>query len=103
MSSLFPFPFELTAAPGSEATLDEDLVGLPSSAAIPVGEYGISLTFEVPQDDIDEGTETLNLKVTSGTIESEITIIIYDTPPFEATMPELVRCRATNRKRCASS
>ena len=26
----------------------------------------------------------------SGTIESEITIVIYDTPPFEATMPELV-------------
>ena len=70
--------------------MDEDLLGLPSSAAIPVGEYGISLTFEVPQDDIDEGTETLYLKVTSGTIESEITIIIYDTPPFEATMPELV-------------
>ena len=90
VSSLFPFPFDLTAAPGSEATLDEDLLGLPSSAAIPVGEYGISLTFEVPQDDIDEGTETLYLKVTSGTIESEITIIIYDTPPFEATMPELV-------------
>ena len=55
-----------------------------------MGEYGISLTFEVPHDDIDEGTETLYLKVTSGTIESEITIIIYDTPPFEATMPELV-------------
>ncbi len=90
VSSLFPFPFDLTAAPGSEATLDEDLLGLPSSAAVPVGEYGISLTLEVPQDDIDEGTETLYLKVTSGTIESEITIIIYDTPPFEATMPELV-------------
>ena len=90
VSSLFPFPFDLIAAPGSEATLDEDLLGLPSSAAVPVGEYGISLTFEVPQDNIDEGTETLNLKVVSGTIESEITIIIYDTPPFEATMPELV-------------
>ena len=90
VSSLFPFPFDLIAAPGSEATLDEDLLGLPASAAIPVGEYGISLTFEVPQDFIDEGTETLNLKVVSGTIESEITIIIYDTPAFEATMPELV-------------
>lgn len=90
VSSLFPFPFDLIAAPGSEATLDEDLLGLPSSAAVPVGEYGISLTFEVPQDNIDEGTETLNLKVVSGTIESEITIIIYDTPPFEATMPDVV-------------
>ena len=90
VSSLFPFPFDLIAAPGSEATLDEDLLGLPASAAIPVGEYGISLTFEVPQDDLDEGTETLYLKVVSGTIESEITIVIYDTPPFEATMPELV-------------
>ncbi|MGB2423543.1 MAG: choice-of-anchor L domain-containing protein, partial [Flavobacteriales bacterium] len=90
VSSLFPFPFDLIAAPGSEATLDEDLLGLPSSAAIPVGEYGISLTFEVPQDFIDEGTETLNLKVVSGTIESEITIIIYDTPPFEASMPDVV-------------
>jgi len=90
VSSLFPFPFDLVAAPGSEATLGEDLLGLPSSAAVPVGEYGISLTFEVPQDNIDEGTETLNLKVVSGTIESNITIIIYDTPPFEATMPDVV-------------
>ena len=90
VSSLFPFPFDLIAAPGSDATLEEDLIGLPSSAAIPVGEYGISLTFEVPQDFLDEGTETLNLKVVSGTIESQITIIIYDTPSFEATMPELV-------------
>lgn len=90
VSSLFPFPFDLIAAPGSEATLNEDLLGLPSSAAVPVGEYGISLTFEVPQDNLDEGTETLVLKVQSGTIESEITIIIYDTPAFEATMPELV-------------
>ena len=90
VSSLFPFPFDLIAAPGSEATLNEDLIGLPSSAAVPVGEYGISLTFEVPQDNIDEGTETLNLKVVSGTIESEITIIIYDAPPFEATMPDVV-------------
>ena len=90
MSSLFPFPFDLIAAPGSEATLNEDLLGLPSSAAVPVGEYGISLTFDVPQDNLDEGTETLVLKVQSGTIESEITIIIYDTPPFDASMPELV-------------
>ena len=90
VSSLFPFPFDLIAAPGSEATLNEDVVGLPSSAAVPVGEYGISLTFEVPQDSLDEGTETLNLKVVSGSIESEITIIIYDTPPFEASMPDLV-------------
>lgn len=90
VSSLFPFPFDLIAAPGSEATLDEDLLGLPASAAIPIGEYGISLTFDVPQDFIDEGTETLYLKVVSGTIESQITIVIYDTPPFEATMPELV-------------
>ena len=90
VSSLFPFPFDLIAAPGSEATLNEDLLGLPNSAAVPVGEYGISLTFEVPQDNLDEGTETLVLKVQSGTIESEITIIIYDTPPFDASMPELV-------------
>lgn len=90
VSSLFPFPFDLIAGEGSEATLDEDILGLPSSAAIPVGEYGMSLTFEVPQDFIDEGTETLYLRVVSGTIESQIQIIIYDTPPLEATMPELV-------------
>jgi gliding motility-associated-like protein len=90
VSSLFPFPFDLIAAEGSVASMEEDLLGLPSSAAIPIGEYGISLTFEVPQDNLDEGTETLYLKVVSGTIESQITIIIYDTPDFEATMPELV-------------
>ena len=46
----------------------------------PVGEYSLSLTFEVPQDFEDEGTETLYLKVVSGSIESEITVIIFDTP-----------------------
>ena len=90
VSSLFPFDFDLIAAPGSEVSLTDDLLGLPSSASIPVGEYGISLTFDVPQDNVDEGTETLYLKVVSGTIESEITIIIYDTPPFETDFPSLV-------------
>ena len=54
----------------------------------------------MPQDDLDEGTETLYWKVVSGTIESEITIVIYDTPPFEATMPELALFRAMRRQVC---
>ena len=97
VSSLFPFNFDLIAAEGSEATLDEDLLGLPSSASIPVGEYSVSLTFEVPQDNIDEGTETLYLKVVSGTIESEITVILFDTPAFETALPEeyIVPCDET--------
>ena len=97
VSSLFPFEFDLIAADGSEATLDEDLVGLPSSAAIPIGEYNLSLTFEVPQDNIDEGTETLYLKVVSGSIESEITIILFDMPPFESELPDefVVPCDET--------
>ena len=97
VSSLFPFNFDLVAAEGSEATLDEDLLGLPSSASIPVGEFSISLTFEVPQDNIDEGTETLYLKVVSGSIESEITVILFDTPAFESALPEeyIVPCDET--------
>ena len=97
VSSLFPFNFDLIAAEGSEATLDEDLLGLPSSASIPVGEYSVSLTFEVPQDNIDEGTETLYLKVVSGSIESEITVILFDTPAFETALPEeyIVPCDET--------
>ena len=92
-----PFNFDLIAAEGSEATLDEDLLGLPSSASIPVGEYSLSLTFEVPQDNIDEGAETLYLKVVSGTIESEITIILFDMPPFESALQEeyIVPCDET--------
>lgn len=97
VSSLFPFNFDLIAAEGSEATLDEDLLGLPSSASIPVGEYSLSLTFEVPQDNIDEGTETLYLKVVSGSIESEITVILFDTPAFESELQEeyVVPCDET--------
>ena len=97
VSSLFPFNFDLIAAEGSEATLDEDLLGLPSSASIPVGEYSLSLTFEVPQDNIDEGTETLYLKVVSGSIESEITVILFDTPAFESELQEefIVPCDET--------
>ncbi|MDA9756245.1 choice-of-anchor L domain-containing protein [Flavobacteriales bacterium] len=97
VSSLFPFNFDLIAAEGSEATLGEDLLGLPSSASIPVGEYSLSLTFEVPQDNIDEGTETLYLKVVSGSIESEITVILFDTPAFESELQEeyVVPCDET--------
>ena len=97
VSSLFPFNFDLIASEGSEATLDEDLLGLPSSASIPVGEYSLSLTFEVPQDNIDEGTETLYLKVVSGSIESEITVILFDTPAFESELQEeyVVPCDET--------
>ena len=87
VSSLLPFEFDLIAAEGSEATLDEDLIGLPPSASIPVGEYSLSLSFEVPQDNLDEGTETLFLKVISGSIESEITVILFDTPAFESELP----------------
>ena len=97
VSSLYPFNFDLITAEGSQATLDEDLLGLPSSASIPVGEYSLSLTFEVPQDNIDEGTETLYLKVVSGSIESEITVILFDTPAFESELPEeyIVPCDET--------
>ena len=50
----------------------------------------MSLTFNVPQDDIAEEIETLDLKVVSGSIESELSIIIYDTPPFEPLAEEVV-------------
>ena len=62
-----------------------------------MGEYSLSLTFEVPQDNIDEGTETLYLKVVSGSIESEITVILFDTPAFESELQEeyVVPCDET--------
>ena len=51
----------------------------------------------MPQDSIDEGTETLYLKVVSGSIESEITIILFDIPPFESALQEeyIVPCDET--------
>ena len=90
VSSLFPFAFQLVESPDSEASLTEDLEDLPTSAVVPVGEYSVSLTFNVPQDNIVEGIETLDLKVISGTIESDLSIIIYDTPPFEPLAEEVV-------------
>ena len=90
VSSLFPFAFQLVESPGSEASLTDDLLGLPTSAVVPVGEYSVSLTFNVPQDDIAEGIETLDLKVISGSIESDLSIIIYDTPPFEPLVEDVV-------------
>ena len=90
VSSLFPFAFQLVESPDSEASLTEDLEGLPTSAVVPVGEYSVSLTFNVPQDNIVEEIETLDLKVVSGSIESELSIIIYDTPPFEPLAEEVV-------------
>ena len=84
------------AAEGSEATLDEDLLGLPSSASIPVGIQHFT-DVRSAQDNIDEGTETLYLKMVSGTIEDEITIILFDIPPFESALQEehIVPCDET--------
>ena len=80
----------MVESPDSEASLTDDLLGLPTSAVVPVGEYSVSLTFNVPQDDIAEGIETLDLKVISGSIESDLSIIIYDTPPFEPLVEDVV-------------
>ena len=101
VSSLFPFPFQLVESPDSEASLTEDLEGLPTSAVVPVGEYSVSLTFNVPQDNIVEEIETLDLKVVSGSIESELSIIIYDTPPFEPLVEEWWSCHVMNRQKSA--
>ncbi|MAU75784.1 MAG: hypothetical protein CL831_02795 [Crocinitomicaceae bacterium] len=88
--SVYPFEFQITEDPTSEASFLEDIDGLPSLAMIPVGEYDIALSFTVPQDFIDEGTEELKLNIISGTTESLISIFIYDTPPLEAVTPEVV-------------
>ena len=96
MSSLFPFEFDLIAAEGSEATLDEDLLGLPSSAAIPVGEYSLSLTFEVPQDFEDEGTEHCISRSSVAPLRARLRYH-FDTPEFVVEMPEeyVVPCDET--------
>ena len=88
--SVFPFEFQILEDPESVASFSTDIEGLPSAATIPVGEYSIALDFNVPQDFIDEGTEELKLKIVSGTTESLLSVFIYDTPPLEATTPEVV-------------
>ena len=90
MPSVFPFEFQILEDPESVASFSADIEGLPSAATIPVGEYSIALDFNVPQDFIDEGTEELKLKIVSGTTESLLSVFIYDTPPLEATTPEVV-------------
>ena len=64
--SVYPFDFEIIEMDDSEASFNDDIEGLPSSATVPVGEYSIALSFNVPQDFIDEGTEELKLKIVSG-------------------------------------
>ena len=88
--SVYPFAFEINVDPLSEASFTDDIEGLPESAVIPIGEYEIALSFEVPQDYIDEGTEELILHIVSGTTQSALSIFIYDTPPLEAITPEVV-------------
>ncbi|MEZ7978048.1 MAG: choice-of-anchor L domain-containing protein, partial [Flavobacteriales bacterium] len=88
--SVYPFAFDINVDPLSEASFNEDIVGLPESAVIPIGEYEIALSFTVPQDYIDEVTEELILNIVSGTTESSISVFIYDTPPLEAVTPEIV-------------
>jgi gliding motility-associated-like protein len=88
--SVYPFEFQIIEDPTSEASFLDDIEGLPESAIIPVGEYDLALSFNVPQDFIDEGTEVLNLNIVSGSTESLISIYIYDTPPLEAVTPDVV-------------
>ena len=88
--SVYPFEFQIQVDPLSEASFTDDIEGLPTSAVIPIGEYDLPLSFLVPQDYIDEGTEELILNIISGTTQSVLSILIYDTPPLEATTPEVV-------------
>ena len=88
--SVYPFAFDINVDPLSEASFISDIEGLPESAVIPIGEYEIALSFSVPQDYIDEGTEELILNIVSGTTSSSLSIYIYDTPPLEATTPDVV-------------
>ena len=88
--SVYPFTFEIVEDPTSVASFIDDIEGLPTSATIPVGEYDLALPFNVPQDYIDEGTEELKLKIISGTTESLLSVFIYDTPPLEAEVPDVV-------------
>jgi len=88
--SVYPFAFDINVDPMSEASFISDIEGLPESAVIPIGEYEIALSFSVPQDYIDEGTEELILNIVSGTTSSSLSIYIYDTPPLEATTPDVV-------------
>jgi gliding motility-associated-like protein len=88
--SVYPFAFQILEDPTSEASFIDDIEGLPESAVIPVGEYDLALSFNVPQDFIDEGTEELKLIIVSGSTQSSLSIFIYDTPPLEAVTPEVV-------------
>lgn len=88
--SVYPFDFQILEEDDSEASFTDDIEGLPASATIPVGEYTLALSFNVPQDFIDEGTEELKLRIVSGNIESYLSVFIYDTPPLEAVTPEVV-------------
>ena len=88
--SVFPFEFQIVEDDDSEASFTDDIEGLPTSAIIPVGEFELPLSFNVPQDFIDEGTEELKLKLVSGNIESYLSIFIYDTPPLDAVTPQTV-------------
>lgn len=88
--SVYPFDFQILEDTDSEASFTDDIEGLPASATIPVGEYTIALSFNVPQDFIDEGTEELKLRIVSGNIESYLSVFIYDTPPLEAVTPAVV-------------
>ena len=100
VSSLFPFAFQLVESPDSEASRRRGPRACPPRRCAG-GSTACRSRSTSPRTTL-EGIETLDLKVISGTIESDLSIIIYDTPPFEPLAEELVIVPVMNR-RCWTS
>lgn len=88
---------EFSIDPGSTATNGVDFTTLPSSIIIPAGQTQYILPFDIFNDDLTEGIETLILNLANPCTcdEASIDLDISDMLPLEVATPDMEFCSPT--------
>ncbi len=96
---------EFTIDPNSTATNGVDFSMLPNSITIPAGETQFILPFDIFDDDLVEGIETLILNLSNPCTcdEASVDLQISDMEPLEVFTPDMVFCSETTTQISANA
>ncbi|MCU0348339.1 MAG: choice-of-anchor L domain-containing protein, partial [Saprospiraceae bacterium] len=93
-----PLPINLTLLPSSTAELGLDFDPFPLTATIPAGANSVSIPVNVLPDNLNEGTETINVSVANNCRCNNLvfSLEINDPPALTAVLPDIETCEGTN-------
>ncbi len=90
----FDYIVDFTIDPSSTATNGIDYSSIPSPVTIPAGEVSISIPFDVFEDGIPEGIETIIIQLDNpcSCQASSVEIMIDDLIPLEVVLEDVIAC-----------